>query len=62
MWQSIFTAPFERDLQLAVINEDGTTTLEFPCRRSISGWVDAETKQLMDIDPTHWREWSDEYV
>jgi hypothetical protein len=57
MWQPISTAPFDRDLELAVMNEDGTAALVFPCRRAVGGWIDTETSQLIDVDPTHWREW-----
>lgn len=58
MWQPIGTAPFDRDLELAVIDRDGPHALVFPCRRVLSGWVNAETKARIDILPTHWREWN----
>ena len=32
-WQRIATAPFDRDLELAVIGYDGVHALAFPCRR-----------------------------
>ncbi len=57
MWQSVSTAPFDRDLELAVLDSDGEHALVFPCRRVLSGWVDAKTKQRLAVDPTHWREW-----
>ncbi len=56
-WQQISTAPFDRDIELAVINGDGTHALVFPCRRILGGWMKAETKQRIDLRPTHWREW-----
>jgi len=56
-WQLISTAPFDRDLELAVINYDGTHALVFPCRRVLGGWSKAETKERIDVRPTHWREW-----
>jgi hypothetical protein len=56
-WQPISKAPFDRDLELAVINYDGTHVLAFPCRRILGGWVNAETRQRIDVQPTHWREW-----
>jgi hypothetical protein len=31
--------------------------LVFPCRRILSGWVNAETRQRIDVHPTHWRGW-----
>ena len=57
MWQSIPSAPFDRDLELAVIDDDGTHALVFPCRRIAGGWVKVATRERLDINPTHWREW-----
>jgi hypothetical protein len=56
-WMDIGTAPANRDLELAVIDKDGAHVLAFACRRSDGQWVDAKTRQLIDIRPTHWREW-----
>lgn len=56
-WQPISTAPFGRDLELSVISYNGTHTLVFPCRRILGGWLKAETKGRIDVQPTHWREW-----
>jgi hypothetical protein len=56
-WQSIATAPFDHDLELAVINYDVTHPLVFPCRRIAGGWIDAKTKTRLTIFPTHRREW-----
>jgi len=58
MWEPIATAPFDRDLELAVIEEDGEHRLVFPCRRTDGGWANAETGKLVEVYPTHWREWS----
>jgi hypothetical protein len=57
MWQSISTAPFERDLELAVIDKDEPHALVFPCHRIPGGWKNAESKKEIDVSPTHWREW-----
>jgi len=57
MWQPISTAPFDCDLELAVIETDGPHALVFPCRRVVGGWINALTKQRIDVRPTHWREW-----
>lgn len=57
MWQSISTAPFDRDLELAVIDGDGPHALVFPCRRVPTGWIKSATKERIDISPTHWRMW-----
>ena len=59
MWQPIANAPFGRDLELAVINRDGTHSLVFPCRRSLSGWIKSMTRELIEVSPTHWREWGE---
>jgi len=57
MWQPILTAPFDRDLELAVINDDGHHALVFPCRRIPGGWMNAKSKKWIEVRPTHWREW-----
>jgi hypothetical protein len=57
MWQQVSTAPFDRDLELAVIDDDGPHALVFPCRRILNGWMKVDTKERLDVRPTHWREW-----
>lgn len=57
MWKEISTAPFDRDLELAVIDKDGTHALVFACRRVLGGWIDAGTGRRIEVDPSHWREW-----
>ena len=57
MWQHVSTAPFDRDLELAVIDDDGPHALVFPCRRILNGWMKVETKERLEVRPTHWREW-----
>ncbi len=59
-WELISSAPYDRNLELAVIERDGPHALAFPCRRIDSGWINAETKQRVDVRPTHWREWNAE--
>jgi len=58
-WKPIDTAPFDRDLELAVIDSRGTHLVAFACRRlTDDGWLDVETnKQVYYIRPTHWRDW-----
>lgn len=59
-WQPISTASFDRDLRLAVIDRSGVAhTLVFPCRRVLGGWMNAETKARLEVNPTHWQEWVD---
>jgi hypothetical protein len=37
MWQPISSTPYDLDLELAVIDEDGSHALVFPCRRVLDG-------------------------
>lgn len=58
MWQPIATAPFDGDLELAVVDADGVHALMFPCRRAADGWLNSVTsKPVPDVRPTHWRTW-----
>jgi hypothetical protein len=60
MWQPISTAPYDHDLELAVIDRDGEHVLVFPCRRKgADSWIDALTGRIIEVQPTHWREWSE---
>ncbi|MFZ1989645.1 MAG: hypothetical protein WAW96_07710 [Alphaproteobacteria bacterium] len=56
-WQAIENAPFDRNLELALIDRDGLHKVVFACRRTPGGWVNAKTRQPTDVHPTHWREW-----
>ena len=57
MWRDISTAPFDRDIELAVLDREGPHALVFPCRRIIGGWMKAGTRERIDVHPTHWRDW-----
>jgi hypothetical protein len=59
MWKPISTAPFNVELELAVLDRDGPHALVFPCRRVLNGWIKAETHEVVDVRPTHWREWQE---
>jgi hypothetical protein len=59
MWQSISNAPPDRNLELAVIDKDGTHALVFACRRIPNGWMKVETGERVDVRPTHWRPWQE---
>jgi hypothetical protein len=58
-WMPISSAPFELDLDLAVIDTAGTYALLFPCRRIADGWINALTKRRVELEPTHWRAWTE---
>ena len=59
-WHSVEDAPFDRDIELAVIDYDGAHALVFPCRRVAGGWINAQTKAWLDVQPNRWREWEDD--
>jgi hypothetical protein len=59
MWKQISNAPFDLDLELAVLDRDGAHALVFPCRRVLTGWIKATTRERLEVSPTHWREWGD---
>jgi hypothetical protein len=58
MWHVISNAPFDRDLELALIDANGVHAIPFPCRRVLGGWIKAEMKTPINVHPTHWRDWA----
>jgi hypothetical protein len=60
MWHfisSIDVIPKDRDLILAVVDSDGLHALEFRCCCGEGCWINVEGGLLIDVIPTHWREW-----
>jgi hypothetical protein len=57
VWQAIATAPYDRDLELAVIERDRLHALVFACRRTPGGWIKVAGRERVAIQPTHWRLW-----
>jgi len=51
--------PSDGDLEVCVMDKRGSHALVFPVLKSGTDWVDASTKKRIDIQPTHWRKWSD---
>jgi len=59
-WLPVSSAPSDADLVVCIIDFDGILhALEFPCHKDKIGWFDAMTKKRLDIQPTHWRRWTD---
>jgi hypothetical protein len=47
-WKLIATAPFDRDLELAVVGDEGARALAFPCRRITGGgWIGSAIADAM---------------
>jgi hypothetical protein len=58
-WQPISSAPFDRHIELlVVINDTIPHALIFPCRRILGGWIEADAKERLDVQPIGWREWT----
>lgn len=58
-WESIATAPYNRALELAVIEGGRVHPLIFACRRAPDGWVNIMSCERVAVSPTHWRPWQD---
>ena len=59
-WLPVSIAPSDADLEVCVIERrHGVHTLVFPVRKNGTDWFDASTKKRIDIQPTHWRKWTD---
>jgi hypothetical protein len=58
-WNPITSAPFERDIELAVLDQNGEHLVAFACRRGADGWLTARSNRPVDIHPTHWRQWTE---
>jgi hypothetical protein len=56
MWLPIHTAPFDAEIELAVIDRGGPQVLIFPCRQALQGWIKAETGEKLAVH-SHWRPW-----
>lgn len=57
IWEGIATAPYDRDLEVAVIEDDAVHRLVFACRRVPEGWIKVATRERVVVHPTHWRVW-----
>jgi hypothetical protein len=58
-WLRVSIAPSDTDLEVGVMDNRGVHALVFPVRKNGNDWVDASTKKRIDVQPTHWRKWSD---
>jgi hypothetical protein len=58
-WLPVSIAPSGIDLEVGVMHTGAVHALAFPVRKSGIEWVDASTTKSIDIQPTHWRKWTD---
>jgi hypothetical protein len=57
VWEPISVAPYNSDLELAVVERGHVHPLVFACRRTPDGWVKVSTHERLAVSPTHWRPW-----
>jgi hypothetical protein len=61
-WLPVSIAPSDGDLEFCVIDYDGIIhALLYPCHKNGAEWVDASNKRHLDIQPTHWRKWTESH-
>ena len=53
-WREIASAPYDREIELAVIGND-VSVLDGSCLRHGDTWLDAETLRPVTVSATHWR-------
>jgi hypothetical protein len=60
-WLPVSVLPPEgEDLELCVLDYgEIVVPVPYPCHRSGSDFVDASNKKHVDVQPTHWRKWSE---
>jgi hypothetical protein len=61
VWEDISIAPFDHEIEVAVVEGDSLHALVFACRRILCGWINAQTNQRVTINPTHWRSWAENH-
>jgi len=62
-WRPTSIAPSDRDLEVCALDFDGIVhALPFPCHKDGANWVDRWGKAHSDVQPTHWREWTDSRI
>jgi hypothetical protein len=61
-WLPVSIAPSDADLEVYVMDFDRIVhALAFPCHKDEAGWVDTSKKKRLDIQPTHWRTWTENH-
>jgi hypothetical protein len=62
-WLPASVAPSNGDhLEICVLDYDGIVrALGFPFRKEGAEWVDASGQKHADMQPTHWRNWTERH-
>jgi hypothetical protein len=55
-WNPIESAPLDEDIALHVTDGRGAPyTLQWPCRRTETGWINSKTRTPLQVTPVGWR-------
>ncbi len=54
-WQPVSTAPMDCDLEVQIADGFGPYPLKFPCRLTPTGWINAQTAAMLQVEPIAWR-------
>jgi hypothetical protein len=59
-WLPASVAPSDRDLEVCILGYDGIVhALVAPCHKEGVAWVDTSGQMRVDVQPTHWRKWTE---
>jgi hypothetical protein len=59
-WLPASVAPTDRDLEVCILGYDGIVhALVAPCHKDGAAWVDTSGQMRADLEPTHWRKWTE---
>jgi hypothetical protein len=55
-WNPIESAPRDEDIALQVTDgRGGPYTLQWPCRRTATGWINSRKGTPLEVTPVKWR-------
>jgi hypothetical protein len=54
-WREIASAPFDREIEVAISDGSINKPRGSCCLRHRDGWLDAETLTPIEVTATHWR-------
>ena len=59
-WLPVSIGPPDANLEVCIVGFDGNVhALMYPCLRNGTDWVDATNNKQIQIQPTHWRKWTE---
>jgi hypothetical protein len=54
-WHPISTAPYNQDLEIRALSENGSVAIPFPCRRTnASDWINTDLGTRVYMRPVRW--------